>query len=316
MTLLKNYGRLTTERSFLPHHRRETQLRSIAIGDLKHRFSTLRNPKRARSSLSEATVLINQMERRVRNSAPLQQIFLAPGERIKSISFWINAFIPNTLSFTKRVPAGRHAGKTGFIFPTITSLSEFFLDDQRSFSNDPRNIFNSRLSALVNFQIAPQTITTAGRTGGTISLNSKTGAILCSSKPNAEAEEIQSLQFKVKPGSVKNIITPGDGFTRLLTLEIDAFGNNHCVPGSPNIDFQGELGIGVRRSAKSDGAIISFSGFVDAFPAFEGYLKINNKPAVPLFRVNPAPGKNPLNLIGDANVPVGGAAFIIPAIRN
>jgi len=74
---------------------------------------------------------------------------LASDCTVKTISVWLNAFIPgNAPGFTKPVPGGVHAGKTML----DTGDGNCFLSNGRDFSSDPNA--ESMLQSRVDVEIA------------------------------------------------------------------------------------------------------------------------------------------------------------------
>jgi hypothetical protein len=77
---------------------------------------------------------------------------------------------------------------------------------------------------------------------------------------------------------------------------------NPIVPGSPDIDVRCQI------AADFYGRKISISGFVEPFPAFEAYAKIEGK-LITLAQLSPLEGASPWNLIGEPNRRISGEFY-------
>ncbi len=74
------------------------------------------------------------------NSTDFVVTRINPGEKVQTLEVWIRAFIPNNLSTTQTVQSGQYEGRTGVQLPGLMGSlidSNIYLDDSRSFSNDP-----------------------------------------------------------------------------------------------------------------------------------------------------------------------------------
>ena len=56
--------------------------------------------------------------------------------------------------------------------------------------------------------------------------------------------------------------------------------------------------------------MVTYIGRIEPFPAFEMYAAVNGSAGVPLFRILPAPGRSPSDLLGSASVPVAGSVTL------
>lgn len=196
---------------------------------------------------------------------------------LRSIKFWINAFIPRNISrLTKRVPKGKHSGKT--MIPGPFPISDCFLTDQRSFSNHvhAKSRMHSELKLIV--QGSNATFTQWHHCDLTCECDCEDGEPECEKKSSST-----DMRFTL-PSRI-DVVQP-------MTVKLKGAANNPCHTGSPAIDYMGAITIDLAERS------IEFNGKVDAFPAFEAYATINDGAGVTMFQILPKPGKTPWNLVG------------------
>ncbi len=235
-------------------------------------------------------------------------------QKIESIEVWINAFIPNNIPWlnTGMLTVGPYAGATALPGP----LENFFLDDQRRWSDD-RNEKRYRMTSHISIDVNSGKYTITSDTGRTIEVDPGTGVVECDSSalsPSKLTEEIESLQFKV----MNNSLTSGENGDRGLdlTATVDGSAKNRCFTVSPHIDYQGTLHIVVANTSEGSTAGITFNGYIDEFPAFEMYASVNEEKPVALFQTFPAYGKSFNNLWGDASIPQSGVVAFQARVPN
>jgi hypothetical protein len=127
---------------------------------------------------------------------------LPVGERIKKVEFWVDAYIPNDLENTITLEKGKFKGKTIMPDPAFGSdLSEglFFnkvgyLDDQRN-GPSPKSYKASRVRSKVTLDLLTGQAKMDGGINASYMIDSVTGKVLASSKPNSNANEVASTKF-------------------------------------------------------------------------------------------------------------------------
>jgi len=204
---------------------------------------------------------------------------------IRTVKIWINAFIPRNISgYTRRVPAGIHAGKT--MIPGPNPLSDCFLTDQRDFSNHIHAKSRMHSEVEVDFTGSRATITQWHNCDFTTECDCEDGDVECH-----EQGSTSRMKFQLLPAS-----TP-----RLAVISVKCASSNPCAPISRlfgDIDYNGTLT--VDHAARS----VKFEGKIDQFPAFEAYATINAGAGVTLFRESPPAGNTVMNLPANANRPI------------
>lgn len=218
----------------------------------------------------------------------LPPIWAPPENGIQTVKVWLNAFIPGDVP-GKTVPAPSPPGGTMLHGP-IPSISDCFQTDNRAF--DPAINAPSRMHSEVEI------ITTGDEPSISLQFHK------CYPTHEIDCEDGQ-LECE-KEGDVTRM-----NFSNLATLSeskfmfsINAAANNPCATGSPDIDYVGEITVDLAART------VSFSGFVDQFPAFEMYATSNGGAGATLFRAMPLPGKDPWNLFGGADRAQAGKAKI------
>jgi hypothetical protein len=202
---------------------------------------------------------------------------------LKSMKFWINAFIPrNVPGFTKPVPKGRFAGKTMIPGPTV--MSDCFLTDQRTFSNQIHAKSRMHSEFKVTIGGSKLSFTQRHNCDHTTECDCEDGDQECHKKG---AVNRMAFKFPVGPDP-----------SRPMHIDLNGASNNPCHGGSPDIDYQGVITIDLAIRS------IAFNGKLDGFPAFEAYATINDGAGVTMFQKAPKAGNTPWNLVGPANVSV------------
>lgn len=207
---------------------------------------------------------------------------------IKSIKFWINAFIPhNVVGYTKPVPKK----------PNLTMIpgpflgSDCFYTDQRGFSNQIHA--KSRMHSEFKLDFTGMTpgqnpkLTQWHHCDFTTECDCEDGDIECHKKG-----ETSRMNFK---WDLSNAFVRQRG---LYVIQITGHSSNPCSPSSRiggDIDYEGKVTIDLSVRG------ITFDGKVDAFPAFEAYATINDGAGVELFHLAPPLGNTVMNLPRGAN---------------
>lgn len=204
---------------------------------------------------------------------------------IRSVKFWINAFIPRDIpGYTRAVPAGPHFGKT--MIPGPNLLSDCFLTDQRTFDNFIHAKSRMHSEFKIDFSSATPMFTQWHNCDSTTELDCEDGDV-----ENTATGSTSRMKFTKLPSV---------GSSRIV-IQMECAASNPCAPSSRafgDIDYTGRITVDV--SARS----IEIDGMIDQFPAFEAYATINDGAGVTLFRVSPPAGNTVMNLPGAANRPV------------
>jgi hypothetical protein len=121
---------------------------------------------------------------------------LASDCTVRTISIWLNAFIPGKApGFTKPVPGGVHAGKTML----DTGDGNCFLSNGRDFSSDPNA--ESMLQSRVDIEIVKATgairLTQSHRWGRIITVAPDTGKVTCDSAAGPVEPQPNRLKAEV-----------------------------------------------------------------------------------------------------------------------
>ena len=226
---------------------------------------------------------------------------------IKSIKFWLNAFIPKDVSgYTMTVPAGPHAGLTmipgpttvGVVIPPRPSpfmffqpirkmhlgVSDCYLTDQRDFSNYIHAKSRMHSEVKIDFSASPYKMTQWHNCHWTTECDCEDGEVECHKKGDTNR-----MHFTLV------------GLGSPTTIRMDCAANNPCAPTSRafgDIDYEGTI---VINSASRS---IEIDIKIDQFPAFEAYATINDGAGVALFRESPPSGNTVMDLPGPANRPI------------
>lgn len=235
----------------------------------------------------------------------------AQDQKIKTVTVWVNAFIPKDIKvagkpdLTKVVPGtGPHKGKTMIPGP-VPGVSDCFLTDQRGFSSDPAA--PSRMHCGVTVDVARLAIsgTPDKRCDPTVEVDCGDGAEECSRA--APTNRIEVKEFSA---------TAGGGGAATIKFRMVGAAGNACFVATPGMlvpDIDWDIPVTIAIGPGGEVAVITAKGdkAVESFPAFEMYVRTNSKPAVTVFQEMPVDGKTPASLFGgpdrgiDKSVTVG-----------
>lgn len=239
-----------------------------------------------------------------------------------TVQFWLNAFIPRTVSgYTETIAVGPHAGKTAVPLPgiarawpgnTFKALDAGYLTDQRGFSDHPGA--SVRMQSLVEVDIATWALVRqAHRSSGTTEVSIKSGKQTGFAVANMSRCEFVERRTQARgPGMPGAHFAAGHGSllpavgrpATSLVLELAAAAGDPLVGMAADIDYVGT----VTFSRPAPGSVaVDFQGLIDAFPAYECYAAINGKTLL-LFKSAPPPGNTVADLLGPANRPISGRA--------
>jgi hypothetical protein len=217
---------------------------------------------------------------------------------LESVTFWLNAFIPNSVCEVKKdmfvlaIPINI----TGAPIPTI----RFFAGDQREFSNDISA--SARMHAAVRIE---------GLSSDNPTIASEQNICGESIEVDDAGNELQRATAKTDRMKFLNLrgsqtTDPEGGVVDDVagSVQIDLIGsaNLPLLTGAPDIDYSGTLLID-----RAEGNIV-FKGAVSGFPAFEIYFQANDGDTVTLGQLSPI---SPIDLIGEENRAVNVSARLV-----
>ncbi|MBI1257154.1 MAG: hypothetical protein GC204_06760 [Chloroflexi bacterium] len=221
-----------------------------------------------------------------------------PIRTIRTVKIWIKAFIPATYEGAVLVPGeGEHAGKT--MLTNAFLVSRTFLTDQRGFSDDIHA--DARMHSEIEVDVVK------GRENyqfhhcyDTIEVDPKSGEEKC--RAQGETHNMRFHDFKVAPDQ------------RRYTVRIKAGSKNPCIKLgtlklAANLDFEGGIIINVGDDPTT--AVVTFTGKVEKYPAFEMYASANNGAPQMVFQVGVAPDAKEGDILGKPERAVTGKAHLV-----
>jgi hypothetical protein len=187
-------------------------------------------------------------------------------QKIETARFWINAFIPDTVSgLTRELLGGPDRGKS------VIDFFGLYATDRRKFSSVPG--ISSRLQLEITVDCEKH--------------KAKSSAAKCH-----ESISYDDLIFGHVTGR-KSATPKFDVNDSTGVMKFSAAAPNPLAPpGAPDIDFQGSLDISVSKGT------LELDCLIDDFPYYEAYVIVNEGAPFKLFEAPPVAGKTPLDLIG------------------
>lgn len=254
------------------------------------------------------------------------------------LTVWINAFIPEHVpGYTKKIPKGKHAGKTAVPLPGLALLNPInlvkdlfnwwdtgYLTDQRTFSI--QQTASVRMRSLMVVDLAaptPRMCHWVHESTGTTEVDMKTGEQL-----GFDFADMSDCWFRQIEATPKQP-TPMPGFSRFPAPRYptqpqssNVAGNGEPSKGPTIIKVHGEAGDPLVSAAADidyegvfriyldpgKGCTVTFEGLIDAFPAFESYAVISGGKVQTIFTAPPPEGNTVTNLPGSANRKISGQA--------
>jgi hypothetical protein len=197
----------------------------------------------------------------------------------KKIKFWINSFIPDSISGAKEITKGKYKGKTMFRGPF--QVSDCFLSDSRGFSNDIKASSRLHLEAEADLSSRLWSFPTP-TSSGTAELDCEDMEVECEQVANPTASQFPATDANID----------------MKPFSFSATASDPCVTGAPAIDVNGKVTIDTRRR------IISFIGMIEPFPAFEAYVSVDGGIPLNLFTSAIQSDSSAWSLFGDATIQV------------
>ena len=221
----------------------------------------------------------------------------ASSRTIRSIKIWIKAFIPSAYQGAQVVPgSGAHAGKTMVSARWLVNRS--FLPDQRGFSSDIHA--EARMHSEVEIDVAKGRETYQfHHCYDTIEVDAHTGDEKC--RAPGETSNMRFHDFEASPDQ------------KHYAIKIKAGSKNPCVKigvlkVAPNVDYTGTINIVIGDDPSK--AIVSFSGKIEKYPAFDMYATANDGEPQTIFQMDVAPQAGITDLPGGPERSVYGRALL------
>ncbi|MEP7294236.1 MAG: hypothetical protein ABI835_20780 [Chloroflexota bacterium] len=217
------------------------------------------------------------------------------GRTIRTVKLWIKAFIPNDYERATIVPGtGAHGGKTAIT--DLWLMNRCFLTDQRMFSSDIHA--EARMHCEIGIDVAKCKETYQfHHCYDTIEVDCKGGHEKC--RAEGSTNEMRFSDFEVSPDKQR------------FTFKVKAASKNPCVKigpvqVSPNLDFSGTITVSILGDTTQ--AMVTFTGKVEQYPAFEMYASANEGEAQTMFQVGVAPEAGVADIAGSPERAVTGRA--------
>lgn len=210
--------------------------------------------------------------------------------KIRTVRVWLKAFIPGSIpELSKPVPGDPEKSMVD-----VPGIPGCFFSDHRSFDPDPAA--EARMHSVLEIDLDTDTVTQKHWCGETVDVDCDTGKVTCR-KTAANRGNFSRLgirQFHDR---------------RRWMFRLTAAAGNPCVPGAPDIDYEGLVTIEVTEGQTR--ADITFKGKIDGFPAYEMYAQLDGGMPKEIFRALPPQGNTPMNLFGWASRSVTASASLV-----
>jgi hypothetical protein len=199
---------------------------------------------------------------------------------IKSVTFWINVFLPWSLPGTTTVlQNGPYRGHSA-----ITGPRHYCLTDQRGFSNIITAESRMHSAVTIDFSDFTPMLTQQHKCDYTTECDRKTGEVT-----NRKKASTAHMQFR--------LVTTGP----IVTVQMHCLASNPCTSSAwafGDIEYKGTIFIDptIRR--------IAVDLMIATFPAFEGYAAIDNGGGSILFRMVPPAGIKAMHMSQGATRPI------------
>lgn len=215
-----------------------------------------------------------------------------PADVLQTLTFWINAFIPDsTLTEYVSEGPGAAAGQYVLLIPDPPGRDRAFLGDSRGYSSDVAA--GARIHSLVELtgldHEVPVINAIDNRCGESVEIDRDTGGPIASATAPSDRIRFHKLRANMSVDPEGGVLEDSPS-PRFVQLDYEAAANLPLLAGSPDIDMLGTLQI------DRDARTFRFAGAVDGFPAFEAYVSFNLAPAVAVFTLPPIA---PFYIIGD-----------------
>jgi hypothetical protein len=202
---------------------------------------------------------------------------VSAGHGIRTVKLWIKAFVPGNYERACPVPGtGAHAGKT--MIHNMWLVNRWFLTDQRGFSGDIHA--DARMHSEIEIDVAKGRETYQfHHCYDTIEVDPERGFEKC--RAQGDTSNMRFYDFEVSSDRMR------------YAVKLNAGSKNPCVKIgalniAPSIDYLGTITLQV-MSDDLGKAIVTFTGKVEKYPAFEMYAAANNGAPQAVFQLEVAP---------------------------
>jgi hypothetical protein len=215
---------------------------------------------------------------------------------LDSVTFWLNAFIPNSVCEPKGdLFAIAAPTSTGTPIPAI----RFFTGDQREFSDDPTASARMHTEVkIVDLATSAPRLEYQRHVCGESHEVDDNGEVVASATAGTDRMQFFNLRGAQTTDPEGGVI---DGIPG--SIQVDVAGSAGLpLAGLPDIDYSGTLTIDLAQGH------VLFRGDISGFPAFELYFRANDGGAVTMAQLTPI---SPLGLIGEEDRRVDVSARIV-----
>ncbi|NOT57254.1 MAG: hypothetical protein HOP18_21840 [Deltaproteobacteria bacterium] len=192
---------------------------------------------------------------------------------IESVTFWINAFLPWSLSgATTVLQIGSSRGHSAIIGPRQSCLT-----DQRGFSTVMTAKSRMHSAITVNFGDTMPVLTQQHRCDYTTECDRETGEVTARAKASTA-----NMRFRLVSSEP------------IVTIQMSGLTSNPCTSSSwafGDIEYKGTIFIDPTARG------IAVDLMTGTFPAFEGYAAINDGIGSTLFRMMPPAGIKAMHVV-------------------
>lgn len=201
----------------------------------------------------------------------------SPACRIRTVTVWLNAFIPRLTPGHIVIPRGPHSGKTAICAtPRLGPVppNACYLTDQRGFNATPGA--SSRITSEITYDLATRRVSDRQVPGVSTLIETVTGRVLCH-------RTVSITRVRV---TGRRILAAG----RRAEVDLKAATENACLPPgplNPDLDYEGTVIFDFTADPSLGSGFVEFNGAVDEYPAYEMYVSVNGGPGIEVFRLPP-----------------------------
>lgn len=221
----------------------------------------------------------------------------------RQVRLWINAFIPrafNSKGGVRYLPpfsANPNAGKSVVGLPLAAGDADqfFALTDQREFSILQET--SARMKSLIVVDIED---------GDALPVHSTSKSIVVDGKNQVHCD-FKPATTNMKFSKVVSVDEPGGG--RSFSFDVSAAIKNPCWFNVANdLSYEGDIKIEVDAARRT--VSLTYNIQLQAFPAFEMYVIVNNGPAAIVFTKMPEDGAAFEDLTAEPSIPLVGEVSV------